>query len=105
MTEYRSGSRDFTPAQEFYSVVICYLFKELLCTVAVKLILREEEHSHAEVAVLAEVSPELLTFFYKEAVRHLYKYSNTVACLALGVLAGTVLQLFNDSESIFHNIP
>ena len=96
--------RNISPADELHAVFLYNELKELHCLTALHFILGEEEHSHTEIALAADIMTELFCFTYKEAVGHLHHNANAVACFTLSVLACTVLKLFNNSKSTVHYV-
>ena len=104
MSEDISRYRYSTPAYELHAVFLCYELEKLHSLSALHLALREEEHSHTEITFAADIVSKICGLTYKEVIGHLHQYTDTVACFALGILAGTVLKLFDDGESTVHNV-
>lgn len=64
------------------------------------LVLREEEHTHAVFALVAEADVQLVGHLREEAVADLQHDADAVAGLALGVLSGAVLKALHDGQCI-----
>ena len=59
MSEDISRYRYSTPAYELQAVLLCYELEKLHSLSALHLALREEEHSHTEIAFAADIVSQL----------------------------------------------
>lgn len=68
------------------------------------LALGEEEHAHTVLALVAKADVQFFGHLGEELVADLQQNAHTVAGLALGILAGTVLQPFHNGQCIVHGL-
>ena len=66
--------------------------------------LGEEEHAHTVLALVAKADVQFFGHLGEELVADLQQNAHTVAGLALGILAGTVLQPFHNGQCIVHGL-
>ncbi len=92
------------PAQKFQAFLLNDDFKHLFGLVPFQFILGKEKHPDAIFPLSAQGNPQRLRHFRKKAVRNLYQNTHAVACLALCVLTGPVLQIFHYFQGILHDL-
>ena len=79
-----------------------YDFEQSFCKCSLKLIHRQKKHAHAVIPGRTDLYIHLIRDGQEERMRNLQEYSDSVADSAAGVLAGSVLQLLHNAESVVH---
>ena len=92
------------PAEELHALFFDNNLEHLLCLRTLERILREEEHRDAVIALFANLDAGLRGSLGEEVVGNLQHDADAVTGLALGVLAGAVLQLFYNRQCIVHRL-
>ena len=91
---------DLAPCEELEALFAGHQLEQLHGLCPQMLVLREEEHTDAVFALVAEADVHFVGHFGEELVADLEHDAHAVAGLALGVLAGAVFQPLDDGQRI-----
>ena len=105
MSQHVWKSGHLTPAEELQSLLLHDDFKHLLRLVSAQFLLREEEHSHAVLSLLSKFNAQRLCHSGKKLMRNLGQDTHAVAGLSLGILSGSVFQIFHYLQGILYRLP
>ena len=98
-------NRDLAPEHERHAALRAAALKDLARRAyAGGVVVREEEHGHAVVALVGQQLALLLGLLAKEAVRHLEEHARTVAGVTLKALAAAVLQVHEHRERVVERL-
>ena len=101
--QHRRHGRNLSPSKEFQPFLLCNDLKHFLCLIALQLILREKEIANAILTLSANFDSQLFCDLFHKLVRYLRQNTDTITCLALSILTGSVLQIFHDPKRVFHD--
>ena len=96
--------RNATPEQQGHASLGAALLKDATRILNAALILREEEHGHAVIALSGQDLTALLRLFAEKMMRHLEEDAGAVAGVLLQARAATVLQINEYRKSIIQNL-
>ena len=102
VTDQFRMSREITPAEELESLFLDDDLEHLFRLISRKLVLREEEHADAILALSTELDSERFCHLLKKFVGNLKHDSDTITCLALRVFSGAVLKVFHDVKCLVY---
>ena len=104
VAQHAGPHRHRPPAEKFQPFFFHDDLKHLLRLAAGQFVLRQKEHANAVFPLAADENALGGAHFAKELVGHLGENAHAVAGFALGVFAGTVLQMFHDGQRVGHRL-
>ena len=96
------ADRHIPPKQQAQPLACQDHLQQLPAAHTLERVLREKDHGNAIIARFRERLSRLLRRFFQKSMRDLRHNANAITGRSVGILAGAMFKLFNDSQRVFY---